>query len=111
MVFLISHVYGVQVFDASPRASQAGMIGQAFGQGIAIRMRENEIRDQKAIELRNYIYTLEMLREYDPERHQEFVDCINNSALPYKEKLEMIIIFETTQKNHLNKSSWFFGTG
>lgn len=100
-IFLTSNVYSVQVIGPSPRAMQAGQLGQALGQGLAIRMRENEIRNQKAIATRNYIYKLTMLRDYDPERHQEFVTCINQSALSYEDKLEMLFIFETTQKNHL----------
>lgn len=101
-VLLTTSAYGVQVIGPSPRAMQASQIGQAFGQGLAVTMREKEMSDQKAIYTRNYFYKLTMLRDYDPERHEEFVSCINASELPYEDKLEMLFIFETVQKNHYN---------
>ena len=97
-LFLSSNIYSVQVFDCSPTQSSAGMMGQAFGQGMAMRMREQEIRNQNAIATRNNIYKLTMLRDYDPERHGEFVSCINRSALSYSEKLEVIFLFESAHK-------------
>jgi len=66
-------------------------------------MQEQEIQNQRKIATRNYLYKLTMLRDYKPEKHQEFVNCINNSALPYEDKLEMLFIFESSLQKHVAK--------
>jgi len=54
----------------------------------------------KQIQRRNYTYKIEMLRDYTPEQHSEYIDCIERSFLPIEEKIEIIKNFESRFKKN-----------
>lgn len=86
--------YGVTVI---PSSSSSGSIGKSFGEGLVKgytkAKKAKEAEKQKVIEARNSVYIYEMLRDYDPLNHEEFVSCIQRSELPEYQKILIICEF------------------
>lgn len=94
--------YGMQVIQASPQSqarAQAGReTGQAIGNSISLacerRSKAKAAEKQRIVETRNMIYIYEMFRDYDPDNHDEFISCIQRSALPEDQKMLVIAEFK-----------------
>jgi hypothetical protein len=91
--------YCITVLPA-PYSSSKPPIGNAIAKGlIGLGEIYNDsyqaklAEQQKIIETRNKIYVYEMVRDYDPIRHDEFVSCIRASELPEDQKLIVICYF------------------
>lgn len=89
-----------------PNNNNYDSVGKSFGEGLCEGYFQGraqaEAKNRKIIETRNKIYAYEMIRDYNPEYHDEFVSCISKSALEEHEKMLIIANFNERQQDWIN---------
>src|SRR5215216_878192 len=76
----------------------AGFVGAFIGTSIANGIQQDRVNRAVKIDTENRLYIYEMARDYNPMYHNEYVNCILASCLPYHQKMAAINVLNEKYK-------------
>lgn len=94
-------------FDSFAGICAAALIGGVIGANIQNHKQERAIQFDSA----NKLYAYEMIRDYNPRYHYEYVSSVSRSCLPEHEKTALIGYFNERRLEYVSMQNGFIGNG